>query len=94
MGRCKYYDTDYNCCVRYSTIGGAYQHFVPCRKCEQFVPITNYDRIKVMNVKQLAEFICGIHDTVHAGGKVINGTIIPDYDKDKITEWLNSEVEE
>lgn len=57
MGRCKYHDTDYDCCVRYSTIGGAHPHLVPCHKCELFVPITNFDRIKAMNVEELAQFL-------------------------------------
>ena len=57
MGRCKYHDTDFNACARFSTFGGAFQHLVPCHKCELFEPITNYDRIKAMNVEQLAAFL-------------------------------------
>ena len=94
MGKCLYYCAEYDCCGRDSTIGGRYQRLVPCHKCERFEPITNYDRIKAMNVKQLAEFICGIYDTEEDAAKFINGTIIPCYNENDIAEWLNSEAEE
>ena len=57
MGRCKYHDTHFNACARYSTFGGAYQHLVPCHKCELFEPITNYDRFKAMNKELIAEML-------------------------------------
>lgn len=94
MGRCKYYDAKFDCCGLDSSPCGAYPHIVPCNKCERFKPITNYDRIRGMNVKQLAEFICGIYDTEEDNAKFINGTIIPCYNEDDIADWLNSEVEE
>lgn len=63
------------------------------------VPDTNYDRIRNMSIEKMAEFICGIFDenktlTGYFKDKVINGIIIPDYDVDRIKEWLESEVTE
>ncbi len=61
--------------------------------------ITNYERIKNMSVEELAEFICGIYDDYDDIQrtfcyKFINGIEIPDYDEDKIKDWLNSEVDD
>lgn len=57
---------------------------------------TNYDRIRNMSVEELAEFICSIYDdndTPYLADKQIEGYSIPDYDEDRIREWLESEVE-
>lgn len=62
MGRCKYYDTNFDCCGLDSSPCGAYPHIVPCHKCERFKPITNYDRIKGMNVEQMAAFLKSMVD--------------------------------
>ena len=57
--------------------------------------MTNYEHIKAMSVKEMAEFICSIYDDdVDICNKKIAGYTIPDYDEDSIGEWLNSEVEE
>jgi hypothetical protein len=95
MGRCKYHDTDYNACARYSTFGGAYQHLVPCHKCEQFEPITNYDRIKAMSKEELAEMLSDFC-------AVSNDCMMCPFSKNcpktyyvhDWIKWLNSEVEE
>ncbi len=60
---------------------------------------TNYERIKNMSIEEMAEFICGIYDDYDDTQrtmcyKFINGIEIPDYDEDRIKEWLNSEVED
>ena len=60
MGKCKYHDTDLNACARYSTFSGAYPHIVPCHKCEQFEPITNYDRIRSMSKEELAKALSAV----------------------------------
>lgn len=62
MGKCLYYCAEYDCCGKDSTIGGRYQRLVPCHKCERFKPITNYDRIKGMNVEQMAAFLKSMVD--------------------------------
>ena len=62
---------------------------------------TNYDRIRNMSVEELAEFICGIYDYEYdspvynevESGKHICGDFIPDFDEDKIKQWLESEVD-
>lgn len=95
MGRCKYYDKDFKCCARYSTFGGAYQHLVPCRKCEEFEPITNYDRIKTMNKEQIAEFLgifCLIADDCELCP--FDGRCPKTHDVNAWLSWLESEVEE
>ncbi len=61
--------------------------------------MTNYDRIRNMSVEELAEFICGIFNenetlTGYFKDKFINGITIPDYDEEKIKEWLEMEAEE
>lgn len=95
MGRCKYHDTDFNACARFSTFGGAYQHLVPCHKCELFEPITNYDRIKAMSKKELAEtlgqFCLQSDDCEHC---IFEGHCPETHDADAWLEWLNSEAEE
>ena len=63
---------------------------------------TNYDRIRNMSVEEMAEFICGIYDYEYdspvyneiESGKHICGDFIPDFDEDKIKQWLESEVTE
>lgn len=63
---------------------------------------TNYDRIRNMSFEELAEFICGIYDYEYESpiynetesGKHICGDFIPDFDEDKIKQWLEQEVEE
>ena len=91
MGRCKYHDTDYDCCARYSTFGGAYQHLVPCHKCDLFEPITNYDRIRSMSKEELADFICDIYaSNEHASIRVAGKWMLPE----DIEDWLTSEVED
>ena len=60
------------------------------------------DRIRNMSVEELAEFICGIYDYEYdspvynevESGKHICGDFIPDFDEDKIKQWLESEVTE
>ena len=59
--------------------------------------MTNFEKIKQMSVDESAEFICGIFDenetlTGYFKDKFINGTIIPDYDVDRIKAWLESEA--
>ena len=54
--------------------------------------MTNFDIIKNMTDTELSEYICGIIDI--GKDKFINGIIIPNYDKNSINEWLNSEVPE
>ena len=64
--------------------------------------MTNYDRIKAMNIDELAMFISGIYDYEYESpvynevesGKHICGDFIPDYDEDNIKQWLESEVSE
>ena len=95
MGRCKYHDTDFNACARFSTFGGAYQHLVPCHKCELFVPITNYDRIKAMSKEELAEMLgafCRIAETCEFCpiAEKCPGT----YTNNAWLDWLNSEVDD
>jgi prepilin-type processing-associated H-X9-DG protein len=59
--------------------------------------LTHFDRINKMNVQELAEFICSIYDDnqqPYTADKNIEGYTIPDYDEDKIKQWLETEVEE
>ena len=80
--------------MRYSTIGGAYQNLVPCHKCELFEPITNYDRIKAMNEKQIAELLskfCLIADDCKLCP--YEGHCPETHDVDAWLAWLNSEAE-
>lgn len=64
--------------------------------------MTNYEKIKAMSVEEMAEWICGIYDTVCEfvdeqtvrSGKFICGVTIPDYDEIRVKEFLESEVEE
>ncbi len=91
MGKCKYHDTDLNACARFSTFGGAYQHLVPCHKCELFEPITNYDRIKGMSKEQLAEVLsrfCSISENCDEC-PIENCPCCES--KDAWLAWLNSE---
>lgn len=83
-----------NSCKYWDKAPGEY----PCNKCvhnsyDYFAPTTNYDRIKAMSVKELAEFICGIYNE-EDDAKFINGIIIPCYNEDYIKEWLEREVDE
>ena len=73
-----------------------------CEGCSyRTAPTTNYDRIRNMSVEELAEFICGIYDYEYdspvynevESGKHICGDFIPDFDEDKIKQWLESEVD-
>lgn len=66
--------------------------------CEHKV-LTNADRIRAMSDEELAEFLCGVYDDDNCGvyqdecGKFINGTIIIDYDQNKLLEWLKQPAE-
>lgn len=51
---------------------------------------TNGDKIRAMSDEELAEFLCGVFDEDECDGKYICGITIPNYDEDKITEWLKS----
>ena len=55
--------------------------------------MTNFEKIKQMDVMELAEFICGIYDDYDEIPitKFINGTSIPNYGQFEIAEWLESE---
>ena len=71
----------------------------PCTVCihnaiDKFEPKTNADVIRAMSDAELAEFLCGVFDEDECNGKYICGITIPDYDEDRIAEWLKSEVEE
>ena len=67
-------------------------------QCGDFKPKqkkqTNADRIRAMSDEELAEFLCGVFDEDECNGKYICGITIPDYDEDRIAEWLKSEVKE
>lgn len=64
--------------------------------------MTNYDRIKAMNINEMAMFIAGIYDYEYESsvynkvesGKHICGDFIPNYTEDDIKQWLKSEVSE
>ena len=95
MGRCKYHDTHFNACARYSTFGGAYQHLVPCHKCELFEPITNYDRFKAMKKEQIAEMLgifCLLVDSCELCPYA--GRCPETHDVDAWLDWLNSEAKD
>ena len=53
--------------------------------------MTSYEKIKRMNVEELAEFISGIYDEDE--NKVIREITIPAYNEDDIKEWLESECD-
>ena len=78
MSKCKYHDTHFDACARYSTFGGANRHIVPCHKCELFEPITNYDRLKSMSAERMAEMLSKFCETI---------------DTNIWVAWLNSEVD-
>ena len=61
-------------------------------KKELQAPMNNYDRIKAMNIEEMAEFICGIFDVQPDDSKYINGDLIPMYDENEIRQWLQMEV--
>ena len=44
--------------------------------------------------EELAEFLCGVFDEDECDGKYICGVTIPNYDEDRIAEWLKSEAKE
>ena len=60
--------------------------------CEK--PQTQADHIREMTDEELAEFLCGVFDDDECDGKYICGVTIPNYDEDRIAEWLKSEVKE
>ena len=73
----------------------------PCNTCKHgvniedfFTPKTNADAIREMSDEELAEFLCGVFDEDECDGKYICGVTIPNYDEDRIAEWLKSEVKE
>ena len=75
------------------------QNEEPCCGCihnavDKFEPKTNADSIRAMSDAELAEFLCGVFDEDECNGKYICGITIPDYDEDRIAEWLKSEVKE
>lgn len=53
--------------------------------------LTNADRIRAMDDKELAEFLCGVYDDDDCRGKHICGVVIPAYTVDDILEWLQRE---
>ena len=70
----------------------------PCNQCinnygeiiDKWEQRTNADRIRAMNDEELAEFLCGVFDEDECNGKYICGITIPNYDEDKIFDWLKS----
>ena len=61
------------------------------------IKMTNYDRIKAMSVKEMAEFISSIYEDDEytcPASKYIEGYEIGAYDVRSIADWLNSEVNE
>ena len=95
MGRCKYHDAHFNACARYSTFGGAYQHLVPCHKCELFEPITNYDRIKAMKKEQIAGMLNAFClSSNRCDGCPLKGRCPEAFGKEAWLFWLNSEAKE
>lgn len=70
----------------------------PCSECshnyiDQFKSMTNFDKIKAMSVSELASFICSIYDEDEGAAKFIEGVVIPNFDEDRIQDWLDKEVE-
>lgn len=94
MGRCKCHDTDFNACARFSTFGGAYQHLVPCHKCERFEPITNYDRIKAMSKEELADLLMGICVADDCIECPLSKDCPASYNAATWLSWLNSEADD
>lgn len=95
MGRCKYHDTHFNACARFSTFGGAYQHLVPCHKCEMFEPITNYDRFKAMTKEQIANMLSAFCRLADDCEFCPFGERCPEtHDVDAWLAWLNSEADD
>jgi predicted subunit of tRNA(5-methylaminomethyl-2-thiouridylate) methyltransferase len=96
------YDLGYQSCLNHNGVGWVdAEEIQKLRKeIEQLkselersvrLPLTNADKIRSMNDKELAEYICGIIDI--GKDKFINGITIPNYDENSIYEWLQSEVE-
>jgi hypothetical protein len=74
---------------------GTFQNNVrECRTYEQKEPQTWGNKIRSMSDEELAEFICGVFDEDECDGKYICGVTIPNYDEDRIAEWLKSEAKE
>lgn len=81
----------------------------PCSECDKTMgsPFccyeheekpTNADRIRAMSDEELACFLCSVYDedqgiTDEHCSKFIYGYVIPDYDEDKICEWLKHPAE-
>ena len=65
-----------------------------CRTYQQKKSQSNADRIRSMSDEELSEFLCGVFDEDECNGKYICGITIPDYDEDRIAEWLKSEAKE
>jgi hypothetical protein len=62
--RCANYDKEFECCRILSDWSEAMPVLQPCVEspCKYFKPYTNYDRIKSMNVDEMADFFEGHFD--------------------------------